>query len=267
MGTARLARGRGAALLALGLLAALSAALPAVPAQGERSQRGNLVVSLDGKLSPLKLPREREEPVAVRLEGGLRTADGETLPRVTRVELGLPVQASLHARGLPTCPPRRLRDATTPQALDACRGALVGRGRLEADVLLPHQAPFSIGTRLFAFNSRLDGRRAIVLHAYAADPPTVVVIPFRVRPGSGRFGTALVADLSPELGPWPRFARFELTLSRSFRYRGERLSYLSASCPIPPRFTAGFFSFARASFTLAGGREIATGIARSCRAR
>lgn len=257
--------GRGA-LLALVALIALGVVL-ATSVQGERSQRGNLVVNLDGELSPLKLPREREAPVAVRIEGGLRTANGETLPRVTRVELGLPAQATLRTRGLPSCPPRRLRNATTPQALAACRRAVVGRGRLEADVLLPHQPSFAIGTRLFAFNARLGGRRAIVLHAYAANPPTVVVIPFRVRPGSGRFGTALVANLSPELGPWPRFARFELTLSRSYRFRGERHSYLSASCPIPPRFTAGFFSFARTTFTLADGREIGTGIARGCRAR
>ena len=58
-----------------------------------------------------------------------------------------------------------------------------------------------------------------------------------------------------------------MTLSRRYAYRGQRRSYLSASCPIPPRFTAGFFSFAKASFTLAGGGRIGTGIARGCRAR
>ena len=46
-----------------------------------------------------------------------------------------------------------------------------------------------------------------------------------------------------------------MTLSRRYSYRGRARSYLSASCPIPPRFTAGFFSFAKASFTLAGGRQ------------
>jgi hypothetical protein len=254
------------ALAALAMATALGAALAGL-AHGERSQRGNLIVSLDGELSPLKLPRDRQAPVSVRLDGGLSTADGTTLPRVTRVTIGLPAQAEIATRGLPTCSQRRLRNATPTEALSACRGALVGHGRLESDVLLPNQPPFAIRSRLLAFNGRAGGDKAVVLHAFAADPPAVVVLPFRIRPGSGRFGTALVADLSPALGPWPHFAHFEMTLSRRYSYRGRSRSYVSASCPIPPRFTAGFFSFAKASFKIAGGGQVETGIARSCRAR
>jgi hypothetical protein len=251
------------ALAALVLLGALSAGL----ARGERSQQGNLILSLDGSLSPLKLPRDRPAPVAVRLEGGLQTADGALLPRVTRITLGLPGQGVLSTRGLATCAPARLRNARPPEALAACRSALVGHGRLEAEVVVPNQAPFTIRARLLAFNGRVGGRRAILLHAFSASPPTVAVLPFLIQPGSGRFGTALVGNLPAALGPWPHFARFEMTLSRRYAYRGRSRSYLSASCPIPPRFTAGFFSFARADLTLAGGRTIGTGIARGCRAR
>jgi hypothetical protein len=94
-----------------------------------------------------------------------------------------------------------------------------------------------------------------------------VVPPFLIQLRPGRFGTALVAHLPRTLGPWPRFARFEMHLSRRYRYRGRHLSYISPSCPIPQRSTAGFFSFAKATFTLAGGRRLSTGITRSCRAR
>ncbi len=235
-------------------------------ARGERTQHGNLIVTLDGALSPLKLPRDRPAPVTVRLGGGLQTADGSLLPRVTRVELGLPGEGVLSTRGLPRCSERQLRNATTEKALAACRGALVGSGRIEADVLLPNQDPFTIRAELLAFNGRAGGRRAVLLHSFAAQPPTVVVLPFVVERGTGRFGTALVADLPPSLGPWPHFARFEMTLSRRYLYRGRPRSYLSATCPIPPRFTAGFFSFARASYLLADGRRVSTAIARGCRA-
>ena len=134
-------------------------------------------------------------------------------------------------------------------------------------MLLPNQDPFQIHASLLAFNGRVGGRRAVLLHAFAAKPPTVVVLPFVLHRRAGRFGMALVADLPPTLGPWPHFAHFEMTLSRRYSYRGRERSYLSASCPIPPRFTAGFFSFAKASFTLVGGRHVGTGIARGCRAR
>jgi hypothetical protein len=252
-----------AALATVALLAGLGAGL----AHGERAQQGNLIVFLDGGLSPLQLPRNRPAPVAVRLEGGLQTADGAVLPRVTRIELGLPGQGELSTGGLPVCPQRRLRNTKDPEALAACGPALVGHGELKAEVLVPNQAPFTIRSHLLAFNGRVAGRRAVILHAAATDPPTVVVLPFLIRRGSGRFGTSLVADLPPALGPWPHFASFEMTLSRRYLYRGHKRSYLSASCPVPPRFTAGFFSFAHATFTLAGGRRIGTGIARSCRAR
>jgi hypothetical protein len=246
---------------------ALLGVLGTAVARGERTQYGNLIVSLDGALAPLKLPRDRPAPTSIHLEGGLQTADGSLLPRVTRVELGLPGQGILSTRGLPTCSRHRLLNTKPAEALAACRPALIGHGRLEAHVVVPNQAPFEIQARLLAFNGRVGGHRAILLHAFAASPPTVSVVPFLIRPGSGRFGTALVANLPAALGPWPHFARFEISLSRRYAYRGRSRSYLSASCPIPPRLTAGFFSFARATYTLAGGHRVSISIPRSCRAR
>lgn len=253
----------GAVLAALVLLGALGVGL----AQGERTQSGNLIVSLDGGLEPLALPRERPAAVAVHLRGGLQTADGELLPRVTRMEIGLPAQGVVSTRGLPTCSQRRLRDTTPDEARSACGGAQVGSGRIAADVLLPNQTPFRIRASLLAFNGKVDGRRAVLLHAFAAEPPTVVVLPFVLSRRQGRFGRALSATLPPSLGPWPHFARFEMTLFRRYTYRGRERSYLSASCPAPPRFPAGYFSLAQARFTLDGGRQVGTAITRSCRAR
>jgi hypothetical protein len=248
-------------------LAAVACGVVAVTAGGERTQSGSLIVTLDGGLSPLALPRHTAAPVSVRLEGGLRTTDGSLLPRVTRIELDLPGRGVLDTRGLPTCPARRLRNATTEAALAACRDALVGRGSLEAQIHIPDQSPFAVQANILAFNGTVDGRRAVIFHAFAARPPTVVVLPFLLRLEKRHFRTRLIADLPRELGPWPHFAHFEVDLFRRFRYRGEDHSYLSASCPIPKSFTAGFFSFAKASFTLVDGRRIGTSITRSCRAR
>ena len=236
-------------------------------ASAERTQSGDLVFSLDGRILPLELPRDHPAPVSVRLAGSLRTDDGSTLPRMTRMELGLPQQGVIDTRGLPTCSPRRLRSATTAGALEACAGALVGRGRLRAEVVLPDQSPLPIDTTLLAFNARVDGRRALVVHAFGKGVPVAVVIPFLLERGSGYLGRSFVAKLPRALGPWPRLASFEMTLSRGFEYRGRRHSYLSASCPIPKALTAGFFSLARAGFRIAGGGHIGTAITRGCRGR
>jgi hypothetical protein len=252
-----------AMLLALALCGGM-----ATLAHGERSQEGNLISSLDGGLSPLRLPRDRPAPVTVHLEGGLQTSDGSLLPRVTRLELGLPGKGVISSRGLPACPPRKLRNTTPEGAMAACARALVGTGRLRAQVLVPHQPPFTIHASLLAFNGRIDGRRAVILHAFSAHPPTVVVLPFLLlRPRTGRFRMALAADLPPSLGPWPHLAHFDMSLSRRYFYRGRERSYISASCPIPRINTAALFSFARATYTLAGGRRLSTTITRGCRAR
>jgi hypothetical protein len=249
------------------LVAALVFGLAIVTgARGERAQRGDLVFTLQGRISPLKLPRDHLAPISVHLIGGLRTIDGSTLPRVTRIELGLPRQGVLDTRGLATCSPRRVRSATTAGALAACGDALVGRGRLRAEVVLPDQAPLPIDTQLLAFNGKVDGRPAVIVHAFGEGVPVAIVIRFLVEHRASQLGTVLVARLPRALGPWPRLAQFDLTLSRRFEFQGKRHSYLSASCPIPKALTAGFFSLARAGLRLAGGGQIGTAITRSCRA-
>jgi hypothetical protein len=257
-------RRRAAATAAV---AALLLAL-AGPALGERKQVGVVIASLDGEIVPLLLPRDRPAPVAVRFEGGLHTDDGSLLPRVTKVEIGLPSRGVIATEGLPVCSLGQLRYAKPPAALAACRSALVGRGEFEAKVRLPDQKPFAVRAPLLLFNARTPkGGRAVLLHAYARRPPTVAVLPFVLRRGSGDFGKVLVASLPPALGPWPRFARFEMTLFRRYRHRGRWHSFLSASCPIPPSLTAGFFALARAEYTLEDGRRLEVEIARGCRGR
>jgi len=60
---------------------------------------------------------------------------------------------------------------------------------------------------------------------------------------------------------------FEISFFRRYRFRGESRSYVSASCPIPAAFTAGFLAFAQARYGFADGRELGTEAVRSCRAR
>jgi len=253
-------------LLLSALACALAAMVPGL-AGGERIQRGNLIVALGGDISPLQLPRHRPDPVHLRLDGGLISADGSLLPRVDRVEIGFPTQGVVSTRGLPVCTVQRLRNTTTPGALSACRPALIGHGKIVADVVLPDQGPFQVHAHLLVFNGPLkDGHRLLLLHGYARRPPTTVVLPFKLERRNGRFGITIGADLPAALGPWPHLARFEMTLGRRYRYRGRQHSFLGATCPIPPRFTAGFFSLAKVTYTLADGRRVGTAITRGCRA-
>jgi hypothetical protein len=237
-------------------------------ASAERAQQEELIVSLDGGISPRRLPRDRSAPVAVHLAGGVETDNGAPLPRVNWIRLELAWRGRLHTRGLALCPRRRLRGTDSRHALELCGAALVGHGKLFAKIFVPNQAPFGIHARLLAFNGRAkSGRPAVWVHAYSADPPVSFVLPFAVRHQPGTFRTVLVTTIRKSVGPWPHVANFSITVQRKFRYHGKLESYLNASCPVPANFTAGFLSFARATYSFADGRQLRPQAVRSCRAR
>jgi hypothetical protein len=247
------------------------AALTLLPghAFGERAQSENLIVSLNGGVDPLELPRHRPAPVGVRLQGEIRTEDGSALPRLDQVRLELAGSGLLSTRGLPKCPGARLRNADTHQALYRCGDALIGKGSVEASIFIPEQRPFTINGKLLAFNGlAAGGRPAVWMHVFSYEPSISLAVPFVREPGIGSFRSALVASLPEWIGPYPHLAAFELILSRRFVYRGELRSYASASCPVPRPFTAGFLSFARATYGFGEEQEpISVESVRSCRAR
>ncbi len=246
----------------------LVALIAAGLAGAERTQQGDLVVSLDGGISPLRLPRHEPAPASFSLDGALYTVDGTPLPRLHRIELALAARGGIDTRGLPICPKHRLAAATPATALAVCGAALVGHGTLDIEVFIPGQEPFEYKASLRAFNGRFrDGARAVWLHIYGPRPPSSFVLGFAVRHRRGSFPTVLVATLPPALGPLPHLARFEMTFGRRFAYRGHRRSFLNADCPLPRRFTAGLFPFARATYAFPRGRGVSTTIVRGCRAR
>jgi hypothetical protein len=204
----------------------------------------------------------------VHLSGRVLTSDQAPLPRVNWIRLELAWRGVLDTHGLPVCPRIRLTGADTRLAIEHCGGSLVGRGQLFARIFVPNQRPFDIRAHLTAFNGRTEaGRPAVLVHSYATSPPVAFVIPFSVHRSRGAFRTVLVALIRRSAGPWPHVANFQISVSRSFNQGGERRSYLSASCPVPKQFTAGFLSFARATYTFAGGKQVTTESVRSCRAR
>jgi hypothetical protein len=250
------------------LLGLVALALLAAPAGAEQAQSGDLIVSLNGGIFPRRLPRDRPAPVAVRLGGGIRTADALPLPRVKEIKLELAWRGTLFTKGLPVCPEARLRSVDSRHAIAACGGALVGSGHLNARVFVPYQLPFGIHSHLLAFNGRTKrGRPAVWVQAYTGDPPASFILPFHVRRQPGRFRTVLVTVVPRSVGPWPHFTDFQITISRRFSYLGKRRSYISASCPVPSAFSAGFLSFARGTYDFADGRRLRTESVRSCRAR
>ncbi len=275
----RIARRRPArGLAAAALRRALARTLPAAallalaclaPTQAAAECGGGRVVvaCLGGSISPQALPRDRPVPISLRLEGAIRSPGGSP-PRLQRIELAFGARGGLDTTGLPVCPRARLRNSTHAQALARCGGALVGRGTIAAEVPLNPAEPILAQARALAFNGRAHGRPAVWVQAYSASPPVSFVLPFFLsRPRGGAFGLELRAPAASALGRRPRLRSFRLRLGRRYRAGGLAHSYLSAACPLPPRFSVFRVPLARATYTFTSGPTVSTTILRACRVR
>jgi hypothetical protein len=238
-------------------------------AHGEISGDKSLLVRFDGGFAPRSLPRNRDVPVKVKLNTSIKTADGSRPPQLRQISFGVNRYGRITTRGLPSCRPELLESTNPRVALERCRSALVGRGDFTANVEFPDRDPFPAHGQILAFNGRVGGRPAILLHIHGSAPVEItVVLKFKIRhPARGRFGTVLatrIPRLASDLG---YVTNVSLEFDRRYRYRGRRYSFLSARCAAPFGFPGAIFSFTRGTFSFAGGKRIVTTLTRDCTVR
>jgi hypothetical protein len=256
---ARLAALLAAALVALAAVAALAAA--------ETVRQGTLQVAFAGSLSPKSLPRAGAAPISVSVGGHVSTTNGASPPQLRRITIEINRNGKLDYRGLPTCTLDQIQPSSNKGALASCRRSLVGEGSFSAEVKLPQQAPFPSEGKVLAFNGSDHGHPVIFAHVYGTEPvPTSYTLTMEIKPTPGTFGTKLTISL-PEVTSDVGFVTgIEMTLKRSFTYRGKRHSYLSAACPAPKGFPGAVFPLARISFAFAGVKPVGTTLNRDCKA-
>lgn len=256
--------GRMAALLAL---TALLGSVPA--ARSERVQKGNLRVDVTAGLSPKRLPRAGEAPIAVTVSGGIATVDGSLPPQLRMLRIELNRHGHLDRRGLPECRLGQIQPASTARALRSCRPALVGRGTFSVDVVLGTQEPYPTKGRLLIFNGTYRGHSALLGQIYSAHPfANSFVIPFQIgRSNGGGFGTTLTARLPRSFTEWGYITGIKMSLSRRYSYGGHDRSFVSAGCPAAKGFPGAVFPLARTTFVFAGGVKLSPTMTGECRVR
>jgi hypothetical protein len=254
----------------IGILATATVAFVAVAslAHAELTARGDLFIRFSGGIAPNALPRHSRAPIAVRMTGVIRTLSGARPPSVRRISIAINRGGRVDSRGLPTCERRQIEPSSSQEALERCRGALVGTGTYVADIAFPEQDAFRSQGRILAFNAVVDGERAILAHVYGASPvPITRIIVFRIRETGGTYGTAFNGTLPRSLIRWGYLKSISLDFRRTYTYRGKRRSYLSAACTAPAGFPGTVFPFARAAMGFEDGRTLSSTLTRSCKVR
>jgi hypothetical protein len=251
------------------LLAAAAALLlfAGIPARAELRQQGDVIGVFDASLHPTGLPRDEPAAVAVRVAGNFRVADGslDQLPQVRQITVAINRQGQLFDRGLPICDVKTIQPATETAARRICGGAIVGSGHVVLQVHIPSQLPFTVKARLLVFNGpRRGGHKLILAQAYGRNPPGAFVLTFLVSKGAGLFGTVMSTSLPRETRKWAFLSHFDMTLHRTYSYRGQQRSYVSAACHAPAGFSAALFPFARATYGFVGGQSVTIPVVRTC---
>jgi hypothetical protein len=238
-------------------------------ARGEVEQSDNVIVSFDGGISPHALPRTTPAPVAVSVDTTFKAADGaDPPPQLRQISIGINRDGKLFDRGLPTCRIREIQPATIAAARRICGGAIVGSGHVGVRVLLTNQPPFTFEGPLLVFNAeRSGGHRRILAQVYGSRPPSAFVLTFKVLKEGGTFGTVIRTTLPQSAWKWAYVTHFDMRLRRTYTYRGQRHSYLSAACAAPAGFPGAVYPFARANFKFAEGQRVTSTLVRDCDVR
>ena len=249
-------------------LALIALVVSATIAQAEISQKGNLRVTVKGKLKPKKLPRTGAAPIAVSVNGKITTTDATLAPQLKKMKIELNRRGRIDTRGLPTCRYSKIQPGSSSRALSQCRSALVGRGSFSANITLAGQEPYPTRGRLLVFNSKKGRKPVLYGHIYSSKPfATSFVIVFKIqRLRKGTYGIALNAPLPKAMDAWGRLTGLDMTLSRRYSYKGKRHSFISSGCPAPKGFSKAIFPLTRTSFAFAGGKKLTTTLTGTCRA-
>jgi hypothetical protein len=255
--------------LLIPLLLTIACLLAAGLAQAEIEQKGNVRITFSGDFSPHRLPRNELAPVTIDVKGAIGTTDGTHPPAVRRIEIAINRHGRLSTQGLPACSSPLLQSTSTETALKRCRPALVGRGHFAANVEFPSADPVLATGTMLAFYGKSNGKQALLLHLYATTPVRATfVLPLTIsNRGNELFGTILSAKIPTLAGGLGSVTQIDLRIGRNYTYRGQRRSFVSASCPAPAGFPGAVFSLARGSFYFADGKKIETTLARDCRVR
>ena len=243
----RLDSRRTTAILALALLLALSLSAVATAEKATTVRAGNLLLTVNGGVTPTALPKKTYAPIALNVSGKIAEVDGSHPPALTEVVIDADKNGMVDASGVPTCKQGQLEARTTAKAEGACRAALLGTGTTEVEVLFPESQPVMVHSKLLVFNGGTKGgTTTILIHAFLTSPVTAAVVTtVKIsKEHNGPYGLRSIATIPKIAGYAGSVRAFNLSFEKKeFPYRGKKHGYLLARCA-----TGKFVAQAEAKF-------------------
>jgi hypothetical protein len=195
---------------------------------------GNLVLKIDGELSPRAFPRHEFAPASFRTRGQIATSDGTHPPALREAIVYIDKNGAFDAHGLPVCTAGDLEARDTKAAKRVCGDAIIGTGMGTGEIAFPEQRPLLVDSPITIFNGGVKGSATtIFLHAFITVPtPAAIVTSFKFdRVNAGRYGLHGVAKIPVIAGGSGSVTDFDFKIKRLYTYKGERKSFDLTKCP------------------------------------
>jgi hypothetical protein len=256
-------RGTAVALGAMLLVAIAAIGLAGAAGKGPKPvvvRAGNMVLEINGDVSPKVLPRHELAPLGIWGSGKLETIDGSHPPALEDASFDADKDVFVSVRGLPACRIAQLEARETKKAEAVCGDAILGRGTASVEVAFPEQSPIESTGPLVLFNGgERNGVVTIFAHAYVNVPaPTAVVARVEVRRvDKGAFGLHVTVEVPTIAGGAGSTVAARFSMRRVYTYRSQRRSVISGRCP-DGRILG------RGSFDYSDGTVLSGGLVRSC---
>jgi hypothetical protein len=221
---------------------------------------GNLVLKLNGGVTPKALPAHDFAPMGFHASGIFSTVDGTHPPALKEAVFDSDKDIVVSVEGLPACRIGQLEAQDTRHAVGACGEAILGKGSATVEVAFPEQAPFDAVGPLILFNGgERGGAVTLLAYTYVSVPaPTAVVTTAKLtKERNGPFGLHSVVKIPLIAGGAGSIVRANLSARRVYTYRGERRSVIAGRCP-DGRIQA------RGTFEFRDGSSITGNLLRTC---
>jgi hypothetical protein len=243
--------------MALGALLALTVGNVA---SADTVKSGNLEFTLNGGFSPKTLPKKTLAPITLSTSGKIKTLDGTHPPALKEFFGEVDKNGAIDVKGYPTCKAGKLQAQDTKHAKAACSTSIIGKGKTDVEILFEESKPVPVKSELVVFNGGVSGgTTTLYVHAYITFPvPAAIVTTVKIKKiNKGPYGYSFKATIPKIAGGSGSVTSFDLSINKTFNYKGKKVSVLSAKCP------TGKLQ-ARGTAVFSDGTRLSTGIVRPC---
>ena len=247
-------------ITALGALVALTVGSLA---SADTVKSGNLEFTLDGGFSPKTLPKKTFAPIKLSTSGKIKTLDGSHPPALKEFLGEVDKNGAIDVKGYPVCKSGKIQATDTVHAEKACKSAIIGKGTTKVEILFEESKPVPVSSKLVVFNGGVKGgTTTLFVHAYITFPvPAAIVTTVKIKKiHKGPYGYSFVATIPKIAGGTGSVTSFNLSIFKTFIYKGKKVSVLSAKCP-----TGKLQAHGTAVFS--DGTRLSTGIVKPCTGR